>query len=172
MFLDNPDYSSAVFSPDGRYVAASHRDGVVRMWDVRTGRLVRRVRGHAEWVYGVAFMPDGKGLMSGGWDKTLKYWDITSLNATRSYRKSKGVEEQSRPEREFTGHTVSFVVLSFHANHPFPRFTALCQFHCHLSRWPMGCLWLARSKCSNLGHAQRGDAMCPQPRPPRVVSCF
>ena len=42
-FLNDPCYSSTVFNPDGRYIAASHRDGIVRVWDARTGRLMRRV---------------------------------------------------------------------------------------------------------------------------------
>jgi WD40 repeat protein len=47
-------------------VAASHRDGIVRMWDVCTGQLTRRMKAHLDWANCVAFMPDGKGLVSGG----------------------------------------------------------------------------------------------------------
>jgi WD40 repeat protein len=64
-------------------IAASHTDGMVRIWDVRTGQLMRRVKAHMDSVTCIAFMPDGKGFVSGGWDKTLKYWDISSLDATR-----------------------------------------------------------------------------------------
>lgn len=115
-FLDNPCYTSAIFSPDGRYVAASHRDGVVRIWDARTSTFLRRVRAHVDWVFDVRLMPDGKGLLSGSADRTLGYWDIGSLYTTRFSPKSSmrkrlprevtGVEEQTRPERRFLGHTV------------------------------------------------------------------
>jgi WD40 repeat protein len=71
MLLDQPHYRSAVFSPDGRYVAASHRDGMVRIWCVRTGQLRRRVKAYMNWVNDIAFMPDGKDLVSGRRDKTL-----------------------------------------------------------------------------------------------------
>jgi hypothetical protein len=133
-YLDDPCYSSAVFSPDGTYVAASHHDGVVRLWGVRTGQLIGRVKAHMNWAYDVSFMPDGKSLVSGGWDNTLKYWDISSLVTTRfcavsktakdSDREAPPVEEQTRLEREFSGHTVrrlysvscSLMILPFSSN--------------------------------------------------------
>lgn len=112
-FLDDPCYSSTVFSPDGRYVAASHRDGVVRVWDARTSRLTRKVKAHMCRAYDVVFMPDRKGLVSGGKDMTLKYWDISSLYPTPSRGTSQTtnyldshLDEQTPPEREFSGHKV------------------------------------------------------------------
>ena len=78
---EGSSYTCALFSPDERYVAASHHDGMVRIWSARTGQLMRRVRAHVAWANDVAFMPDGKGLMSAG-DKTLKYLDVSSLYAT------------------------------------------------------------------------------------------
>lgn len=71
--------TSVAISPDGRYVAAGSLDTVVRIWDVGSGVLVERLRGHRDSVYSVAFTPDGKGLVSGSLDKTLKYWDVSSL---------------------------------------------------------------------------------------------
>ena len=66
-------------------------------------------------TYDVAFMPDGKALLSGGpgLPSTLRHWDITSLSATPTSTRSKHlsghvveVEEQTLPDREFSGHTV------------------------------------------------------------------
>jgi glucose repression regulatory protein TUP1 len=110
MVLDSPCYLSAGFSPNGRCIAASHRDGLVRIWNVNTGHLMRRVLAHADYVYGIAFTPDGKGLVSGCSDKTLKYWDTSSLSTTRRSPTTTDlhghVEEQIQPEREFFGHEV------------------------------------------------------------------
>ena len=114
-FFDDPWYTSTVFSPDGLYVAASHNDGMVRIWSIRTGQLIRRVKAHVERVYGIAFMPDGKSLVSGGGDNSLKYWDVSSLYKSRSAtsqmmnglrREDPGVED--RPDREFL-HKVSWI---------------------------------------------------------------
>jgi glucose repression regulatory protein TUP1 len=71
--------TSVAISPDGRWVAAGSLDTVVRIWEVATGKLVERLRGHRDSVYSVAFTPDGRGLVSGSLDKTLKYWDVSAL---------------------------------------------------------------------------------------------
>lgn len=111
--LDVPYYSSAVFSFDGRFVATSHRDGMVRIWDVHVGRLMRRLRvPHANWQTSIRFMPDGKGLVTGGRDKTLKYWDISTIGRSPTVIPLReGVEEQVVPEREFLGHKVRRISL-------------------------------------------------------------
>jgi glucose repression regulatory protein TUP1 len=86
LIINDPDslnndagVTSVAISPDGRYVAAGSLDTVVRIWDVGSGLLVERLRGHRDSVYSVAFTPDGKGLVSGSLDKTLKYWDVSGL---------------------------------------------------------------------------------------------
>lgn len=71
--------TSVAISPDGCFVAAGSLDTVVRIWDVATGALLDRLRGHEDSVYSVAFTPDGRGLVSGSLDKTLKFWDINEL---------------------------------------------------------------------------------------------
>lgn len=75
--------TSVAISPNNQYVAAGSLDTVVRIWDVATGQLVERLRGHRDSVYSVAFTPDGQGLISGSLDKTLKYWDIGALLRSR-----------------------------------------------------------------------------------------
>jgi general transcriptional corepressor TUP1 len=52
---------------------------IVRIWDVQTGALIERLKGHKDSVYSIAFTPDGKGLVSGSLDKTLKHWDVGPL---------------------------------------------------------------------------------------------
>jgi hypothetical protein len=118
-FIDIPYYSSAVFSPNGRYVGASHRDGIIRIWDVRTGRLIRRFKADIDALYGIAFMPHGNGLVSGGWEGILKYWDISSLYTTQAsqmasdlYGHVPGIEGHPQPERSFFEHTVRLSISS------------------------------------------------------------
>jgi len=56
---------SVSFSPDGRFLASGDVDGVVRMWDIESGREVRRMK-HGADVKSVGFSPDGRFLASGG----------------------------------------------------------------------------------------------------------
>jgi WD40 repeat protein len=73
------------FSPDGRRIAApSPGDRSVLLWDVESGRIERRLRGHVGRVSSVAFSPDGWRLATAGSDKTLKVWDV--VGGTQSVR--------------------------------------------------------------------------------------
>jgi WD40 repeat protein len=53
----------------------------VKVWDSRTGTLVRTFRGHTGLVSSLAFHLDGGSLslISGSRDKTVKVWDMTQL---------------------------------------------------------------------------------------------
>ncbi|MHC4407123.1 MAG: WD40 repeat domain-containing protein, partial [Planctomycetota bacterium] len=66
------------FSPNGRALASGGYDDAIRLWDVQTGRLVRRYRGTTRpWVAALAFSPDGSRLASGE-HRLLRLWDVRS----------------------------------------------------------------------------------------------
>ena len=98
---DDPNVDAGVMSvaisPDAGFVAAGSRDTIVRIWDVETGTLVDRLRGHGDSVYSVAFTPDGK---AGSLDKTLKYWELNTANANAR----KANERFGKCVLDFTGH--------------------------------------------------------------------
>jgi WD40 repeat protein len=54
------------FSPDGNYLACGSEDGVVRLWQVATGREVRQHPAASHTPLSVAFSPDGKVLAWSG----------------------------------------------------------------------------------------------------------
>jgi mono/diheme cytochrome c family protein len=85
-------------SPEGRRVLSGSEDESLRLWDLATGREIRRLHGHTGAVLAVAFAPDGRRAVSGGRDGTVRLWDI----------------DTGRELRRFGGHTerVSSVAFS------------------------------------------------------------
>jgi WD40 repeat protein len=68
--------SSVAFSPDGKRALSGGDDGTVRLWDVASGKELRRLDGHREAVTAVAFSPDGRLAATGGRDRTIRLWDL------------------------------------------------------------------------------------------------
>jgi WD40 repeat protein len=121
LLLDHKDIVwSVAFSPDGRFLAsggggevhqsrpgdflnvtwAPGSDFALRVWDVRTGKIVRCLVGHRALVACVAWSPDGKLLLSGSDDSTLRLWDA----------------ETGKEVRRFDGHTQAVVAAVFSAD--------------------------------------------------------
>src|SRR5262249_23936190 len=75
------------FSPDGKTLAsASAASPVVQLWEVPTGKELRRFLGHTGGVRSLAFTPNGKALTSAGLDGTVRLWDTASGRETRCLR--------------------------------------------------------------------------------------
>jgi WD40 repeat protein len=71
------------FSPDGTRIATASNDQV-RVWDARTGQLLRSLPGHKSFIMGVAFSPDGCRLTSASHDRTVKVWEANSGQLERT----------------------------------------------------------------------------------------
>jgi RNA polymerase sigma factor (sigma-70 family) len=79
------DVEAVAVSRDGKVLATAERGGRVGLWDIATGKLLRRLDGHANVVFAVAFSPDGKALLSGGQDRTLRLWDVAGGKELRRF---------------------------------------------------------------------------------------
>ncbi len=67
--------TKAVFSPDGKTIAAVGGEEIIKLWN-RDGKLLKTLRGHKGVVWAIAFSDDGRLLASGGDDKTIKFWRV------------------------------------------------------------------------------------------------
>jgi WD40 repeat protein/tRNA A-37 threonylcarbamoyl transferase component Bud32 len=85
------------YSSDGKRLASSSRDKIVKMRDAQTGQVLVALQGHTDGLRDVTFSPDGKRLASASADGTVKIWDTTT-----------GPEN-----RTFSGHTAGVLSVAF-----------------------------------------------------------
>jgi dipeptidyl aminopeptidase/acylaminoacyl peptidase len=67
---------SAAFSPDGRSVAVSTKNGMVRVWDVATGLPLTEGLRHRASVQKVEFSPDSRRLATTSVDQGAWLWEL------------------------------------------------------------------------------------------------
>ena len=65
-------------NPQLNMAATANFDATVRLWDVRTGKLLRKVLGHNDSVLGVSFSRDGRFLASAGLEGTVIVTDVAT----------------------------------------------------------------------------------------------
>jgi WD40 repeat protein len=100
-------YWTAVFSPDGRYLATSgnrHRSagqvypGEVKIWDPVSGKELCTLEGQEDRAWwALAFSPDSQWLATGHKDHAVNIWDVRT----------------GRKKRSFPGHTVAVQSVAF-----------------------------------------------------------
>ncbi len=76
------DVASVAFSPDGQTMVSGSFDKTLKLWNLKTGKLLRTLTGHSDFVRAVAISPDGQTIVSGGGgtevntDKTIRLWNL------------------------------------------------------------------------------------------------
>jgi WD40 repeat protein len=68
------------FSSDGRILASAGYDRLIKLWDLKAGKLLHVLKDHSDSVYSLAFNPDSTLLVSGAADRAVKVWDVATGN--------------------------------------------------------------------------------------------
>src|SRR5262245_40103704 len=77
--------NSVAVSPDGALVATASGEGGVRLYEAKTGQMLRAIGGGGD--RGVLFSPDGQTLTAAGFhmDKRAYLWDVASGKRQQSF---------------------------------------------------------------------------------------
>ncbi|MFO1003070.1 MAG: hypothetical protein U0936_22280 [Planctomycetaceae bacterium] len=71
-----PGALSPVFSPDGKVLAVGNRNGVTRMFEISSGKLLHVM--DKEMTHAIAFSPDGTKLAAGYVDGSVALWNVST----------------------------------------------------------------------------------------------
>jgi WD40 repeat protein len=92
------------FTPNSQRLVTVGEGHAVKIWDVKTGELVRLLHGHSGDVIAVAVSRDGRWLASAGEDTTIVLWGAANL--------SEG-SPTLEPRHTLRGHTSMVMSLAF-----------------------------------------------------------
>lgn len=66
---------AVVFSPDGRRIFSIGKEGIGRIIDADSDKVLHEWKAHDDWVYALAVGPKGR-LATGDWRGTVKIWKV------------------------------------------------------------------------------------------------
>lgn len=58
-------------------------DLAINLWDIGSGKRVKKMTGHTSSIYSLAFSAESSLLVSGGADWTVRCWDVKGLGGLR-----------------------------------------------------------------------------------------
>jgi WD40 repeat protein/MinD-like ATPase involved in chromosome partitioning or flagellar assembly len=77
------DINNCAFSPDGTLILTAGDDSF--LWDTRSGKQVRRFRGHQFRINACCFSPDGNAILTVSDDNMAVLWDVHSRDIVRFF---------------------------------------------------------------------------------------
>ena len=76
------EHTEVAIRPDGEEAVTVGGDNTLRLWNVKTGRLLAVLEGHQGSLFGVSYNSDGKRIATASADNTVRVWDA-DMRGTR-----------------------------------------------------------------------------------------
>lgn len=93
------------FLPDGKRAISANRDGLIIVWDWRSGQKLNSFRPYQYELVSTALTEDGTGIFTIGRDNlglfSFQLWDINRGELLRTYQKGFGYNIRISPENNF-----------------------------------------------------------------------
>ena len=65
-------------SPDGIHLFSGGDDGIIRQWEIESGRLLKKFnKDHSSWIEGLACTRDARFIFTGSGDYTSRMYNVT-----------------------------------------------------------------------------------------------
>ena len=78
--------SDIAWSPDGRTLVSSSRDGMIILWNAETDGRLHTLKGSKGGFVRLVFDPAGRMLASGGGEKAVRLWEVASGTIVRTLK--------------------------------------------------------------------------------------
>ena len=90
LFEGGKGINSIALNSNGNQIVSGDVDGIVGLWDLRTGKEKLQLLGHQDYINSVAFSPDDKLIASAGAGATIQIWDLLTTTETLQLTGGKG----------------------------------------------------------------------------------
>ena len=70
------EVNEVLITPDDKYIVSASFDKTIDIFELKTGKLIKRLKGHSDWINAIGITSDNKFIISGGNDGTIKIWNI------------------------------------------------------------------------------------------------
>ena len=78
-------------SPNDKTLVTSSMDGMLRVYELATGNLIKTLSSHSRIVHDASFSPDGKRMVSASWDSTVCIWNTADWSIVKKIDEFEGI---------------------------------------------------------------------------------
>ena len=79
------DVLSLSICPNSEWLVSTASDSTVKLWELKSGKLIRNFSGHAGWVVACAISSNRKHIATGSWDHTVRLWNLETGQELQSF---------------------------------------------------------------------------------------